>query len=208
MNLKSLAYTVPAIALSFCANSSPAWAQAPADLHKRLSDLKQIEIGAGLTRIRNAEGDGRDAQIFYALRDDVSAWGFGVYIVTMPTRVWPDKPAWNIVGIETDDHDLDVQIADQPHTRDDDLKAVRFARGKLDGVTDTFLITATRDPDSPVADAASTAIRIYSLGNHEDEGFGTTPDRFDLVFSYTTARKYSDADDALLDELKLPLPPD
>jgi hypothetical protein len=188
--------------------TASASAQAPSDLHKRLTDLKRIEIGAGLTRIKNAEGDGRDAQVFYAWRNDVSAWGFGVYIVTMPTKITPDKTTWNIVGIETDDHDFDVEITNQPHTRDDDLKVVRFARGKLDGIADTFLITATRDPDRPVADATSTAIRIYSLGNHETEGFGTTPDRFDLVFKYTTAKKYSDADEALREELGLPLPKD
>jgi len=196
------------VAMAAAVMSASAWAQAPADPHKRLTDVKQIEIGAGLTRIKNAEGDGRDAQVFYAWKNDVSAWGFGVYVVTMPTKVTPDKTRWNIVGIETDNHDLDVEITNQPHTRDDDLKVVRFARGKLDGVADTFLITATRDPDGPVADATSTAIRIYSLGNHEDEGVGTTPDRFDLVFSYTTAKKYADADDALLAELGLPLPPD
>jgi hypothetical protein len=186
--------------------NAAAQAPAPADLHKRLTDVRQIEIGAGLTRIKNAEGDGRDAQVFYAWRNDVSAWSFGVYIVTMPTKFTPNKTIWNIVSIETDNHDLDAEITNQPHTGEDDLKVVRFARGKLDGVADTFLVTATRDPDGPVTDAVSTAIRIYSLGNHEDEGFGTTPDRFDLVFSYMTAKKYSDADDALLDELGLPLP--
>lgn len=200
MILKLLSVASAAIVVTASAS-----AQAPADLHKRLTDVKQIEIGAGLTRIKNAESDGRDAQVFYAWKNDVSAWGFGVYIVTMPTKITPDKTPWNIVGIETDDHDFDVKITDQPHTRDDDLKVVRFARGKLDGKADTFLITGTRDPDEPVEDATSTAIRIYALGNHEDEGFGTTPDRFDLVFKYTTAKKYSDADDALREELGLPL---
>ena len=195
--------SVAAVAIVVTASAS---AQAPAELHKRLTDVKQIETGAGLTRIKNAERDGRDAQVFYAWRNDVSAWGFGVYIVTMPTKITPNKTSWNIVGIETDNHDFDVEITDQPHTRDDDLKVVRFASGKLDGKADTFLITATRDPDEPVEDATSTAIRIYALGNHEDEGFGTTPDRFDLVFKYTTAKKYSDADDALREELGLPLP--
>ena len=203
MILKLLSVAAAAIVVTASAS-----AQAPADLHKRLTDVKQIEIGAGLTRIKNAESDGRDARVFYAWRNDVNAWGFGVYIVTMPTKITPDKTPWNIVGIETDDHDFDVEITNQPHTRDDDLKVVRFARGKLDGIADTFLITGTRDPDGPVEDATSTAIRIYSLGNHEDEGFGTTPDRFDLVFKYTTAKKYSDADDALRDELGLPLPKD
>src|SRR5689334_13442331 len=161
--------SVAAAAMVMTASTS---AQAPADPHKRLTDVKPIDIKQGLTRIKNAEGDGRDAQVFYAWRNDVSACGFGVYTVTMPTKITPDKTPWNIVGIETDNHDLDVEITNQPHTRDDDLKVVRFARGKLDGVADTFLITATRDPDGPVADATSTAIRIYSLGNHEDEGFG------------------------------------
>src|SRR6185295_4007356 len=79
-------------------------AQAPVDLKTRLADLKPIEIKPGLTRIPNAEGDGRDAQVFSAWRDNGNAWGYHIFIVTMPQR--PQGGAagteWSVVGIAQD----------------------------------------------------------------------------------------------------------
>ena len=70
MILKLLSVAAAAIAVSASAS-----AQAPADLHKRLTDVKQIEIGAGLTRIKNAESDGRDARVFYDPTPDGASCG-------------------------------------------------------------------------------------------------------------------------------------
>jgi hypothetical protein len=187
--------------------TAAASAQTPPDLHKRLTGVTQIDIKPGINRIRNAEGDGRDAQVISADRQNGNAWGFGVYMVVMRPRWEEAKSDWAIVGIAEKDHNLSTQITDRPHTGEDDLKVVRFAHGTLDGKPKTLLIIAERTPAGSVPDPAPAKIRIFALrAVTDEETIGSTPDVFEPVIEYQTTKLYSDADDALLDELKLPLP--
>jgi hypothetical protein len=183
-------------------------AKTPVEISKRLADLKQIEIHPGLTRIRDAEGDGRDAQVFNAWRDNGNAWGFNVYIVTMPRRAEDGRgPDWQVVGIGIEPKGgLAAEATDRPHTGEDALTSVRFARGRLDGKAATLLVIASRDPKGAVPDPAETTIRILALKNAEDQGAGTTPDVFETALTFTTTATYSSTDEALLRELGLPLP--
>jgi hypothetical protein len=179
-------------------------AQETAD-KRRVASLVPIETPLGLTSISNAEGDGRDAQVFTAWRDNGNAWGYHVYIVTMPERSSNGvaRTPWNVVGI-----DGEPTIRDSPHTGEDAIISVRFARGTLDGKSATLLITAERRGWTTVPDPAVTLIRVYTLRNSHDRGdfVGTTPDAFEPVISFTTTQLYVDADSALKAELGLPLP--
>ncbi len=198
-----------AIAGVVMAGSAAASAQPPSDLHTRLSEIKQVDTPLGLTRIPDAEGDGREMMVFHSWRENGNAWGYGVFMMTMTSRAHRDpyESAWDIVGIASEPKGgLKHEVTDQPHTGEDDLKVVRFVRAKLDGKVDTFLVTAIRNPPGAAPDPVVAEIRIYALRNHEDEEVGTTPDSFDPVFAFTTTKSCSDADDALLDELGLPLP--
>jgi hypothetical protein len=185
--------------------ASVSWAQAPPDLKSRLTGLQPIEIKEGLTRIANAEGDGRDAQVFCAWRDNGNAWGFHVYMVTMPRKFEGGAGTdWWIVGMERDPNGAPAfNITDTPHTGEDAITTVRFARGQLDGKPSTLLITAERQWKNSVPDPAVAAIRVYVLKNNEDEGPGTTPDAFEPALSFTTTATYSDANAALKAELGL-----
>ncbi|HEX5000509.1 MAG TPA: hypothetical protein VFY29_19960 [Terriglobia bacterium] len=188
----------------------PLTAQRPAD-RERIADLVPIEIRPGLNRIPNAEGDGRDAQVFSAWRDNGNAWGYRIFIVTMPERSASGlaETAWSVVGIGAEGSGIERDtIRDTPHTGEDAVVSVRFARAALDGKPATLLITAERRGWITVPDPSPALIRIYVLRNASERGefVGTTPDVFLPVISFSTTQNYSDADAALQAELNLPLP--
>lgn len=168
-----------------------------ANAEPQFTELKPIPLAQGVNRISDFSRDGREALVVLGWRDNGNAHGFDVFMVMLPTSKGGSD--WNIV-LGPDGKEV---IVDQPHLGEDMVRSVRFARGKLDGFNDTFLITATREVEEGYAEPATTRIGFHKLSG----GFidiGTTFDYFETVYEFTTEKQYCNAEYALQSELGLP----
>ncbi|MFM5886602.1 MAG: hypothetical protein ACKOQ3_14945 [Novosphingobium sp.] len=148
-----------------------------------------IRLHSGSNLIPNIAGDGRTGTISLSWRDNGNAWGYDVFTVAV---------SGSIATIDGRDN-----LTDQPHTGEDTIKSVRFARAALRGRTTTFALIADRRILNSVPEAADTTVSIYALVQN-DTGTGT-PYEFVLIKKYQTRRTYCNAEMALKTELGLPL---
>lgn len=169
-----------------------------------LSGFKPFALHPGVNRIAKFSEDGRDATIMLAWRDNGNAWGFNIYLVTLPNPNTSNP--FGVVGIEKKTDAPFETITDAPHTGEDYIRAVMFGRGNLDGKEQTLLLIATRLWKDSVPEPAVTTFEIFRLA---DDGItGSTPDYFTPVRSFTSTAKYCNAYMALFQEMKIPLPKD
>jgi hypothetical protein len=172
-------------------------------LHVRLAGLRVMHFHAGVNNVPNFAGDGRTAQIIEGWRDNGNAHSYNLYVVLLPSR--PGRADWNVVGVDGSDHFEDT-VADAPHTGEDVVRSVVFAKGLLDGRRATLLLTATRKWQESIPDPATTEIQAYVL-RQNTEGVGETRDYFEPVGSYLTETKYCHAEKALNAEFGISLSP-
>jgi hypothetical protein len=169
-----------------------------------LTDLAVIPLQLGVNTVERFASDGRPAIIAKGWRENGNAHSYNYFLVLMPTAV--GKADWNVVAKFVPDnwHSSDF-IRDAPHADEDYVSSVRFARGKIDGVAATLLITATRQIGvKPIPQPAIVVFEVYRLeANHE---IGTTLDIFKRVLKWESDKKYSNSDLALQKELGLPVP--
>lgn len=151
--------------------------------------LQPIRLHAGANAVPNIAGDGRQGRITLEWRENGNAWSYDIFTVSV---------GGSIATIEGKD-----QISDSPHTGEDMIRSVRFARGMRNGQPTTFLLIADRLVTGPIPDPAKTDIRIYALARNRD-GIGT-PYEFQPVQRLRTVRFYCHADMALKTELGFPL---
>jgi len=163
--------------------------------------LTEIPLRAGINQIQNFAPGGRDARIITAWRDNGNSHGYRLYLVLMPTKPgWTD---WNVVGFETG-NDFSDEIRDEPHTGEDVVTAVRFVR---EGLRRTpLVVAATRKWTETYYDRAQTVMTIYQL--RRNDGGPGTQDYFGVAKRWAAKKRYCNAELALRDELRLPLPPD
>jgi len=178
------------------------WAIAAPGERARLSDIQVLALHPGLNSIPDLAGDGRTGTIVDAWRDNGNAHGYSVYMVLLPATEGDHRP--QVVGIDEGEAVREF-ASDNPHTGEDALGTVVFARGRLDGKPATLLIEANRDfPKTAIPDPSPTTIAVYALRRFEG-GVGSTPDDFELAFKLRTTRAYCHSEMALHQELGLPL---
>lgn len=151
--------------------------------------LDPVRLHAGVNRVENIAGDGQPGTISLQWRDNGNAWGYDIYTVAVHGSV-----------ATLEGHD---QITDTPHTGEDVIKSVRFAKGKAKGRQTLLLLIASRDVRDAVPDPAATRISIYALTRNFD-GVGT-PYGFRKISQFDAGRRYCNADMALKTELGFPL---
>jgi hypothetical protein len=171
-------------------------------LNARLAGLRVMHIHPGVNTVPNFAGDGRGARIVEGWRDNGNAHGYHLYVVLLPVK--PGGTDWNVVGVD-DAERFEDTVADAPHTGEDIVRRVVFARGLLDGHDATLLLMATRQWRNSIPEPAITEIRVYEL-RRNDGDVGETQDYFQSVGSYLTKIEYCNADNALKDEFGIPLP--
>jgi hypothetical protein len=154
--------------------------------------MSPIALHAGVNPIPNIAGDGKAGSISLDWRENGNAWGYGIYMV---------RAGGSIATVGDED-----RLTARPHTGEDVITAVRFARGPYKGRTTTFALVADRNIVESVPDPAATTIKIYAL-QRNDEPLGT-PYQFVKVNELRAKRHYCNADMALKTELGLPLPRD
>jgi hypothetical protein len=154
--------------------------------------LIPITLHAGINPVANIAGDGKTGSISLDWRENGNAWGYSIFMV---------RAGGSIATIAGED-----RVTARPHTGEDVITAVRFARGPYKGRTTTFALVADREIVESVPDPARTTITIYAL-ERNDEGLGT-PYQFVEVNKLHPKRHYCNADMALKTELGLTLPRD
>ncbi len=172
-----------------------------------LSDLQPIPLFTGPNRIEPFAPDGRSAIVVKAWRDNRNAHGYDLFLVMMPTQAGASD--WNVVALESADpnaSDADT-LRDDPHTGEDTVTAVRFARGKVDGAPATLILVASREIGSaPIPDPALVRFQVHRLAPNE-RGLGTA-DYFQRIDTAISAKSYCNAEKALSQQFGLPLDAD
>jgi hypothetical protein len=176
-------------------------AAAPSEITK----LSVIPIQSGVNQIDDFAGDGRRAMIVEGWRDNGNAHGGDLFLVMLQSP--SDHGNWNVVTVQRKPDELEREVVyDSPHTFEDAVSSVRFARGLVDGKPATLLIVATRDlaKAASLTDPAPVDIEFYRLVRNDLPGW--PPDYFDLIETIRSAGPYCNSDLALTKEIGLPLP--
>lgn len=154
-----------------------------------LGSLSPIPLHSGLNPVASIAGDKTAGSISVDWRENGNAWGYSIFMVRAGSSV-------ATVG------DAD-RFTDRPHTGEDAITTVRFARGPYKGRTTTFALIADREIVESVPGPARTTIKVYALVRNE-EPLGT-PYQFQLVDELHPQRRYCSADMALKTEVGFPL---
>jgi len=154
--------------------------------------LTPIQLHAGINPVPNIAADGKNGNISVDWRENGNAWGYSIFMV---------RAGGSIATVDGAD-----RFTDRPHTGEDVITSVRFARGSYKGRATTFALVADRNIKDSVAAPTSTTIKIYALQKN-DEPLGT-PYRFVKVTETPARRDYCNADMALKTEVGFPLPRD
>ena len=157
-----------------------------------VAGLTPIALHAGVNPIPNIAGDGKSGSISLDWRENGNAWGYSIFMV---------RVGGSIATVDDED-----RLTARPHTGEDVISAVRFARGPYQRRTSTFALVADRKIVESVPDPALTTIQIYAL-KRNDDGLGT-PYQFVKINELHPKRHYCHADMALKTELGLALPRD
>lgn len=187
-----------ALAAAWIAFAAPLAAQ-------QVADVTAIPLRAGVNRIDRFASDGREAQVVLAWRDNGNAHGYSLLLVMLPGRAGASD--WNVVGVEpaeTGEMFRDV-IRDQPHTGEDVVRAVRLARGNLDGRPATLLLTATRDlGEEHFLAPVPVRFEVFALASGRGD-VGVTRDYFRRVLVERSDRRFCNAELALAQRFGLPI---
>ena len=166
--------------------------------HGRITELHEIAVAPGATKVNQFVADGRSALIVEGWHEaGPNAAGYRDYLVMLPST--DARIGWQEVGLEAG---MTAQLSDPPGG------AVRFARGWLDGAPATFLMTATREAPAGAAAGGPSpmVIEIYRLA--VDRTGGEATNAFVSVVHARTRESYCNGDAALAAEWGLKLPAD
>lgn len=182
------------LALALAAQNAP---------RPHLEQIELLPVAPGVNRIPALAPDGRDGLIVRGWRDNGNAHGFGVFMVLLPER--PGGPADQVATFMLEEER--TTITDSPHTDEDYVRSVRFARATLDGHRQTIVLVATRGLADSIPSPSRTVIQILALDHRSvDEPLGPL-DFFREAARFETTRLYCNADSALLSELRVPARP-
>ena len=107
-------------------------------------DLAPIRLRAGTNAIDDIAGDGKSGSIRLDWHDNGNAWSYDSFTV---------KVNGSVATVDGRD-----RFTDSPHTGEDVIASVRFARGAHRGRATTFALVSHRDVVESVPDPAVTTI--------------------------------------------------
>jgi hypothetical protein len=154
-----------------------------------LPGLSPIPLHSGVNAIANIAGDKSRGSISLDWRENGNAYGYSIFMV---------RAGSSIATVGDSDH-----LTDRPHTGEDAITTVRFARGPYRGRTTTFALVADREIVESVPEPAPTTIKVYALVRNE--GPLGTAYQFVLVNELHPQRRYCSADMAMKTEVGFPL---
>jgi hypothetical protein len=182
--------------------SAPGMAAAPTN---GLSNFSPFTLTDGINQIAQFTKDGREATIFKAWRDNGNAHGYFVYMITLPAKSSRNN-SFNVVGFPgSSSRPVSEFVTDDPHTGEDWVSSIAFGRGRINGITHTLMIRATRIWQDSIPGPAITRFEISKL-TANDGGPGMTPEYFVPVTGFSSTDTYCNAYMAMYRELNIPLP--
>ncbi|HLO78647.1 MAG TPA: hypothetical protein VK196_19500 [Magnetospirillum sp.] len=178
----------------------------------KITEIVPIILKNATTSVDNFAPDQHRGMIVRAWRDTGNAHGYYRYMVMVEGG--GDRKPWHLATIDTHDQkrgergpEMDT-IRDAPHTFEDIVESVKFARAKVNGEPRTLMIVAIRDTGKAdsLADKTPVDVEFYQLtiGDEED---GTPPYYFDRIQAVRVKGTYSNADCALAKEVAAVLGP-
>jgi len=179
-------------------------ADAPPDWGK----LTPVPLRPGINRIAKLTPDGRDGVITMAWRDNGNAHGFDVFTVMVHEAVMPPGEEWTFASF-FDGDDETLAETDAPHTTEDYVRSVRFARATMGKWKGFLALVAKRNTDENVGigDPTTVTVTVFKLTQRpEDAPIGRPRRYFERVATWNTERRFCNSETALAVELKLPLP--
>lgn len=190
-----------AVSFALCALSSSAGAAEP---QERFSDIRPIELKAGLNTVHDFTPSGGDGAILLGWRGNGNAHGYNLYSVFDVS-----SGGANVVGFDNMTKKggaFDDVIRDAPHTLEDYVRSIRFAKAKLDGKDGMFAFVATRrlDPEEGIPGPSLVDYTVYQLVDMQDN-VGTTPLMFKPVATQTSTGKFCNSDMALFRQFGIAL---
>ena len=175
-----------------------------------IADLVPVSLHPGVNHVPGFLVGGGTATIVEAWRGNGNAHGYHVWMVLAgPSEGNPV----GVVGVAGDEHfPVFATVSDNPFDGERILGAVRFATGRIAGKPATLLIEASLDesPSGVLADHSTATIDWYRLDHVADptDTVGRTTDEFVPIGRVRTTKRYCNADLAMRDEARLPLPRD
>jgi hypothetical protein len=195
MSLKSFMAIVPWLLLS---------TGAVAAVHS-VTKVQVVPLHWGLNNVKSFMPDGRDVTVLRVWRDNGNAHGYTKFVAMFQGK----QKEWSIVGIMSDARlGMADSIEDVPHTGEDNVASVRFARAQVDGTKASLLIVAQRNLSGGRSyyDPSPTTISFYQLLDAQQDGPGTTPFAFRPIQTVHPKTLYCNSDLALTKEVGVPLP--
>jgi|GEM_PF-2832587 len=188
-------------AFTVCA---PALASSVQATSPKLEQLTPLTLHDGLNSFNGPEGP---FSVFQTWRDNGNAWGYHLYLLTNTV-----EGKTSVIGVEarpgSSDPSLRDHLSDAPHTGEDALSTMQFARGLLDKKPSVLLFEAIRDPgEHPVPFAGPTVIYVYNLTT-SDRTPGWTPSYFHFVKKISVPGRFCSSDTALKVATGLPFSAD
>jgi hypothetical protein len=194
MSLRVALFTIVLLCVVRAAVAAPA--------EHGITGIKSIPLAGTVNEVSDFTPDGRNAII-------VKAYGNGawVHLVMVPPQPGYSSGGngWNVVFISNREGQLLETITDAPHTGEDYVRSVVFARGKIDGTDSTLLITAERRIEEPIPDPAIVTYSVYNL-EHDLGAHAGDIEIFRLDRSWDSTQKFCNSDFAMTAEFGLPLP--
>ena len=180
----------------------------PAAAQSSVTALRQIPLHSGVNAVRALSPDGRGGLIVVATPHvEVADQSHTDYFVLLQAAKRGE--GWEVVrtvGLRrpdgsTDDAPADL-VSDYPHTGEDQVVSVRFARGRVDGAPATLMIRAQRDAALPIPDPSPVTVDVFRLTVSRDFGEAL----FQRVSRTRSKACFDNADAALKVLLGLPTP--
>jgi hypothetical protein len=186
--------------------AGPATASVASADFPQLTNLLPIVLHDGVNPVPAMTEDGREGMIVTGLKNYITADGsYHVFLVLARNR--PPDLGWSVVttgtgpSISPEDQ---IDLADVPHTGEDMVGSIRFARGDVAGHPSFILLIARRGMEGPIPAASHATISLYVLQEDADVG----ADIFVLKGELKPSACYGNTDLALKAELGLQLPAD
>lgn len=187
---------------------TPAVVLAAALAWPQLTAIKPFALHSGANLLPAFAPDGREGLVVVGAPNTQTASGAYTAYMVLLRRAKPDH-GWSLARFATGDEahsqsPWENTIIDVPHTGEDQIKSVRFARARVNGRAETVIVTARRDLDEveTIPDAAHVDFTLLQLVL--DPAF--EEETFEVTGHLRSKDCFSNSDAALKAELGLPPP--
>ncbi len=173
-----------------------------------LTSVRPFPVMEGANLLPAFAPDGRQGLIVSGAPNTATASGAYTAYMVLLRRAQPER-GWSLVRFATGDDahghsPWENTIIDIPHTGEDQIKSVRFARAEVNGVPETVVITAERDMSEAETIPDPAHVHFTLLKLVVDPAFAE--ETFEIAGHLRSKACFSNSDAALEVELGIAAP--